>query len=214
VTSETSLSLALEKLGYARTRAWVFRLDQNAKEVEHFLYFTLRQEKNLIAAHFGFRLPDVEPLAITAFSYFARADFPLHKMLEPDNCSMRYSFGRFHSMLRPGYWNLSNEVDWTAPIVADLNQYLLPFVSRLPARQDMFEVLVANDEPCPWFAANAAIRAAQILFLGSRLCKPRSQLHAIVESRRTEIARDLVAEDKSASVEQFVERTLQEAAIN
>jgi hypothetical protein len=211
---DDDLSQALASIGYRKQEPLVFRLEQNFREVEHFLYFLVRPEKDLVAARFGFRVPDAERFSVAMFSRYARDDFSSDKMLSQHSCSMRYSFGRFYSMLRPGYWSLNNEDDWVAPILADIETYLIPFASRLSERKDMFELLAADHEPCPWFANNAALRVVQVLFLGVRLRKPRSMLQTIVNSRQQEIQRDLAAEERGASVEEFVRTIFEEAGGN
>lgn len=198
------LSMALIDLGYVRKQNWIYRLDTSARRIEHFLYFVPRHEKHLIAVHFGFRIYFVEEFAIHFFSRFAAGDFFPQQMLDENNCSMRYSFSRFHSMYLPGYWPLDNKADWTAALLSDLRTYLVPFTRRVSSYEEMFNVLVLDEEPCPWIANNAAIRVAQLILLGSRLGKPHRQLQTTIAPRLSVIQQDLNAERASVSANEYI----------
>ncbi len=150
-----------------------------ASEVDHYLYFVVRPDRRLIAAHFGFKNAEADEYSIRLFSRFAAPDFPADRMLETGNCSMRFSFGRFFSMERPGYWRFSETANWTDALIGDLDTHLVPFVKRVASGKDVFEVLAGDEEPCPWIASNAAIRIAQVIFLGNMLHVSRERLRGI-----------------------------------
>jgi len=75
---------------------------------------------------------------------------------------------------------------------------------------DMFERLVSDTEPCPWFATNAAIRIAQVIYLGRRLRKPLSQLEDIAATRSLSIRRDLGVD----SADSFVDMVFRDAVLH
>ncbi len=83
---ENVLSSALATLNYVRQKEWVYRFA--ASEVDHYLYFVVRPDRRLIAAHFGFKNAEADEYSIRLFSRFAAPDFPADRMLETGNCSV------------------------------------------------------------------------------------------------------------------------------
>ena len=207
---EASLVRLLKSLDFIKLRRGVFKLESCHAQIDHFLYFIVRPEKSLVSADFGFRNSATEEFSVNAFLRCTAFEFPMREMLDQLNCSMRFSFWRFVSMRGPCCWPMEDSTKLIASISSDLSTHLLPFLHSMRTSDDMFERLVSDTEPCPWFATNAAIRIAQVIYLGRRLRKPLSQLEDIAATRSLSIRRDLGVD----SADSFVDMVFRDAVLH
>jgi hypothetical protein len=204
------LALRMMNIGFVECSPYVYKLGMQNCEVDRYLYFIARPDRGLLTADFGFRQAGAEQLSLTMFAQVAGPAFPLQVMMKPNKCSMRFSFWRFLSMEGPCCWEFNDRSDWAGKSVSDIETILVPFFKTLSTREQLFARLVSDDEPCPWFASNSAIRIVQIIYLGGRLRMPRSSIESVIVNNRHSIEHDL----EGKSVTAFIESAFAHANVN
>jgi hypothetical protein len=94
-------------------------------------------------------------------------------------------------------------------ISAFVNDRLLPAIGHITDSRAFLNFLVEDTEPCRWFAAHPAVRAAQVVALGSNLGVENDQIRRSLEPYERLIAKSLFiarSDDPKSCVDWYVDQ--------
>lgn len=152
-------------------RPFVYRAKFNSSEVEHFLYVgsDISRHKYLVGK-FGFRAHKVESFSLAALSKYGHPNFRgwLESYNDRIGCIMSFSLERMSMATRQRVPISAGIAERTEYIAGQLRD-LLPMIQKITTLPSLLDILAADIELCPWFAANPIARAAQIVAIGFHL---------------------------------------------
>jgi hypothetical protein len=73
-------------------------------------------------------------------------------------------------------------------VEANIRAHLFPVTHAITGLSELFRSLVANTEPYPWIASNAAIRAAHIVAVAMQLGLDASEIYGALAPHERQIA--------------------------
>lgn len=168
------LSTMLERLGYVRVphERLAYKASWGTDAVEHFVYPVVHPKVGirLVDLEIGFRNRDAERFTTAAL---ARYGWPhIAAALAHDDpavCTQRYSLALIAGRLSLPMVTRENISDVCADVVADLSELCAGTLKRIGTLPRFWDVLVADEMPFPWSRANAIIRAAHAIHVGTQL---------------------------------------------
>jgi hypothetical protein len=92
-----------------------------------------------------------------------------------------------------------------ARVAADLSKHLLPFLQKIGTEESMFDFLVSNDEPMPWYQCSPLTRTAHIIYLANKLGLPEDRYLPALERESKFIANQLGGIDTKTFVHNLTE---------
>jgi hypothetical protein len=191
---ETNLTAALDALGYKRIKRRKYSFAKFEPDVEHFLYFqSWGIGQFFVSADFGFGNRAARDFAMAMLMKYGHPIFTeFRDKMERSDTLMRFPVHRFTSMTdRPWQNDKSDPSDMSGHIVTFVTTHHLPFVQGLGDLSALLARLVADGEPCPWFATNAAARSAAIVFLAKRTGQSPEFAHKAITPRENLMTREL-----------------------
>jgi hypothetical protein len=223
--SSRAIDAALAPLGYSRFetrieefadvhRPAVFRATWSSDEIDHFLYLgaDIKRHKYFVGM-FGFRSRLAEDFSIATLLKYGHPNyrfwFERYARGREIGCLMNFGFDRFYLA--------EKRVEERIPLkigVEELAQYittlvdgrLFPIIREVTSPTKLFQTLVSDIEPCPWFATNCMARAAQIFAIGRHLDFPREVIREFLTPNYHLISRHMVEPDIKSSVVTFMDR--------
>ncbi|WP_027516484.1 hypothetical protein [Bradyrhizobium sp. WSM1417] len=181
-------------------RPAVYRGTFGSSEVEHFLYLGSDINRHTyLLGKFGFRAPVAESFSLAALSKYGHPNFRVWLASQNNHigCMMNFSLERVNIATK----QLNSRVPVSADIgrrteyIANQLSDLLPAIREITTLPRFLEVLAADTEPWPWFAANPIIRAAQIVAVGSHLKISPEALREMLMTYRPLICKNLQVPD-------------------
>jgi hypothetical protein len=106
---------------------------------------------------------------------------------------MRFNFCRFEMFwnMRPVRFRRLADPEFAAGVKRITQQRLVPLAREVTSNEKLFEVLMRDGEPLPWFATNAAIRAAILVAIGDQIGLPPAQIRSDLRSKAVQISNGL-----------------------
>lgn len=173
INIDNRLATLLSELGYDRIKVGVYRFSDFEPQVGHFLYFrTFDTDATLLTADFGVRNLAAEEFGVGMLKAYGNRDFARFHYKRKFDCCMRFDVWRFFSLKRNS-WRLSDPSVWYG-ILDDIEYAVCPFRDSINNLDALIERLVSDAEPCPWFAVNGAIRAAELAHLARATGRTRT----------------------------------------
>ncbi len=190
--TDSYLDECLSRIGYTKHSKEVYRFTNATGDVEHFLYFEQFEKcRTLFTADFGFRNRAAQEFAMIAIGKFGHSYFAnIRSRAREADCLIRFPFWRFVGMSRNS-WELDSMGGGIVEIENDIERYLVPFAKSLRTKSDLLSRLAADSEPCPWFAGNAAIRAAMFAHIAQTLGADTGYRYSILSEHLDVIAAGL-----------------------
>jgi hypothetical protein len=194
--TEASVNPVLLDGGYECVGEGVYRALWSTLDVEHFIYIfgdlgdlDDPERRDTLTGDFGIRNQVAEAFSCNAIHAYGGEIFRLFKCAEPTSCAMRFSFAR----LEPSRWPIPRR-DFLGKEIAErfrgfIAGRLIPTIGRVVTLGDLLGLLVADMSYFPWIGSNGAIRAAQIVALAGQIGLGATNIRAMVESRKSLIAR-------------------------
>jgi hypothetical protein len=168
----------------------IYKASWSRDGVEHFIYLgtDIKQHRYLVG-EFGFRAAAAQAFGIEAILNYGHRNLRLVRWRDPVNadieCSMMFSFSRFdlaRKQIPPRIAVAGMEAqDMAAMVKTYIADRLLPVVSPIKTLESLLDILAKNLEPCPWFAVNRMMRAAQIVAIGRHLDLPRDEIRELLK---------------------------------
>jgi hypothetical protein len=206
---EAELTPILGRAGYRKVSRDTYLYGDGTCEVQHYLYLARSGERGrYLTAEFGL-LQD----AAHAFSrdMIFRYGGPLYRdvgdTISKAHCYMRFSLWRFCAMRGRRYWDTADP-EAGDQIYERLNSTLVKFVTPIDSNTALLSVLLSDGEPCPWFAVNSAIRAAQVLHLAGATGRDMDEVAERLQSKALFISKSLPGAENADS---YLETVAKEA---
>jgi hypothetical protein len=200
-------------------RPSLFKASWSSNEVEHFIYLgcDIKHHKYFVGK-FGMRSPIAEKFSIESLVAHGHPNFGLtleERARWNDSecaCALTYDFQRFDlakKKIEPRIFLPNAEPVYMARFISVfIREKLVPVIERITSSEAFLRFLIEDLEPCPWFAAGPAIRAAQIVALGSKLGIEKDQIRRSLEPHERLIANNLAIKqsDPRSCVDWYVDR--------
>jgi hypothetical protein len=199
----------IRNLGYISIADKIYKRSLYDSEVEHFLYFEyFGESQQYLTCKFGVRYKRADLFAIVCIRKYGSTLSSLLRYNDRVDCLMRFSFGRVAG------WGTRWAIDTLQAgarerAQSDLQKLLLPFVSSTKRLGDLFDVLLADEEPCPWYLVSGALRAAIVVDLARRTAVGEAQVREALGQHHASIRTQLVKGPVSHPAD-FVDRLIRE----
>jgi hypothetical protein len=198
-------------LGYSRVEKLVYRQSRSESEVEHYVYFSFwGSPKQYFTAHYDFFDIAADSFAVKEIKKLAGLAYDSIKFASVAHGSPEYPLGRLAKWEpRDSIYLPSVSVDVLKETITDAIEHkLLPLAQSIQTTQELFNRLIEDSEPMRWYFSNAAIRAAQIVFLSHKLKKPAGNVLDVLLTQSKYIASQLSREIK---VKTYIDQLLIDA---
>lgn len=199
---------AFAAIGYSKVTKGIFRADWGTDDVEHYLRATIYGvPPEFLAVDFGFRNRRAQAFSIGVIRKLGGTMYASLKYDENFDCSMTFSLGKIAGWVPRSSLKISmlSSSELAHRLQADIVHKLYPFIRPISSTQNLYEFLLKDGEPCPWIRSNAAIRAAQVIFLGIQLGVPVGNIRQTLSGYERPIGGAL---PKSVSPKMFIEDVL------
>jgi hypothetical protein len=200
-------------------RPSLFKASWSSNEVEHFIYLgsDIKHHKYLVGK-FGMRSPIAEKFSIESMVAHGHPNFGLtleERARWNDSkcaCALTYEFQRFdraRKKVEPRIFLPNAEPAYMASFISSfVSDQLLPVIQHITNSDAFLRFLIRDVEPCRWFCASPAIRAAQIVAVGSKLGADKYQIRHWLEPYERLITNNLCISlsDPKSCVDWYVDR--------
>jgi hypothetical protein len=202
----------MENGGFAHVGPGVFERSPGDSDVRQIVYvFENPKWDYLLNADLGIRNDRAEEFSCDSIRTFGGALFEQFRCGGPIDCTMRFSLAG----MNPGVWPIAidgiSSSSFAEGFTAFLNEELMGMSRSVVSIEQFFSFLVEDHPFSSWLACNSAIRAAQIVAVGSQLGFDHAEIRAILEPRRTLIANgggklSMIRADPVAYIEELLQR--------
>jgi hypothetical protein len=178
-------------LDYEHVSEGTFRANWSTSEVEHFLYWTTQQQGVFLAGDFGFRNWGAETYARECMAVYGGLRSPSTLTNGPTSdhrCYMRYDLARLTP--KRYRWVVTLPTASNESLRAEVQQMVQLSVAALSpviTVGGLYDLLKRDEEWCPWYCVNGAIRAAQLVWLGKMLGVLPQEMETALQPRLREI---------------------------
>jgi hypothetical protein len=220
-----AIDQAMAAVGYNRINKYVaeiasvhrpsiYKASWSSKEVEHLVYLGSDVARHqYFVGQFGIRASAVEKFAIESVIKYGHSNYRvLLEQYEPEvSCMMIFGFSRFDlaeaKIPQRVLFSSIATAEFAETMSFFMNQRLLPVIRQVTTFENLLRFLTVDAEPCPWFAVNRAIRAAQVVAIGNQLGFTRGEIRKFLAPHDRLIALDLseTIPDPRSSVDRFVD---------
>jgi hypothetical protein len=222
IESELASRCGYLRVGSPRTerfnihRPSVYRASWSSNEVEHFIYLGSDiKYHTFFAGRFGIRSQLAEKFSIDSLIAHGHPNFRLFidHYNDKTGCMLTYDFQRFNWAMKkvePSVFLPDAKPAYIASFIsAFVSDRLLPVVGHVTNSEAFFRFLIEDAEPCRWFATHPAVRAAQIVALGSNFGMEKDQIRRSLELYERLIAKNLYiprSDDAKSCVDWYVDQ--------
>ena len=187
MTAESSLrifathsSRLLSNLEYERVAPNTFRHSSGESGVEQFAIVSgIRSSPSAaidrVDIYIGFRYEPAELFAYQAIVRYGGLSYSTLKPFGKTTCLLLFSVGHFGAWGGEAALSISDPLAANATLERVMDHVVLPARRRVNSPQSLYSALSSNDSLLSWRRSNAAIRAAQVIFLGSMLKIPNEK---------------------------------------
>ena len=92
-----------------------------------------------------------------------------------------------------------------ARVATDMSAHVFPFLRRINTEEEMFNFLVSNEEPMPWYQCSPLTRLTHIIYLANKLVIPDERYMPAIERESKFIANQLAGVDTKTFVQNVTE---------
>jgi hypothetical protein len=201
----------LKGFHYVRFADGSYRHEASNENVEHFLYVErFGAGRSQLTMDFGFRNSVAQDFAAATIERYGHALYSkFMNYNRRTDCLIRFPFWRFFAMTRNG-WAMVPRDAFIVDFEGSLNKYMIPFVESVGTLPELFLRLAADEEPCPWFAGNAAIRASELCSIAKMLDMNGKEVRDILLEKLEFISAGL---GQSIDPTIYVDHIIEEAAL-
>jgi hypothetical protein len=209
---ENIINATVREFEYARVNGYSYRAMWSTPEVEHFLFFsTYGTPEAFLTADFGIKNSDAQTFGAKCVQVYGGKAYEHIGEDEKRQCYMRFPLGKLAGW--DGRWSLnvskmSND-ELAMEMREAIGEKLFPIISDIVSRDQLFTLLLSDEEPVRWFHVNGAMRIAQIAYLATELHMGRIEIRSMLEPRVNELFIHL----KGASLEPklYIDRIIDDA---
>lgn len=211
---DASMKKEMLAIGYVRQSKFLYKASWGSAAVEHFLYFGKDSRQNFVA-RFGLRNRAAENFGIDSLMKYGHPNYrTAFGYRDPETaCSISFDFARIDKFTMTSWpWIYLPEIEGSelAVFVADfIRKYIFPVIRHIIELKGLFDFLVADVEPCPWYASNQAIRVAHIVAVGCQLGIGKDEIRRLVTPHELAITKSFGFKvpklEPKACVDRYVE---------
>ena len=187
----------MRAIDYVRQSKFVYKGLWGTAEVEHLIFFSINS-RGCFGARFGLRNPALEEFGIDSLIKYGYPNFQtIGQYRDPRTaCTLSFDFDRIDNF-KQNAWPRFRAQDKTDSEIASFStafvrEYIIPLVRHIDDLNGLFEFLIADEEPTPWFASGPATRAAQVVALAKQLGIENDQIRSLLNPHKQMIAVNLM----------------------
>lgn len=195
------LSDVMASLDYDLASNSIFKARWSA-DVEQYLYWRMSRTDVALLCEFGLRHIESELYAREcARLYGGLPGSDLQSDFENHGCSMRFTLARLTSDAKQIILIFARitEAEFRSQITDIVQGRVLPALSSIVSVAALRDVLVYDQQRCPWYAANGALLAAKLAKLDRMLGLSPQETEAVLTKHESDIQQGLRA-DRYAQV--------------
>ena len=194
IQAQPFLTDVMESLGYDTVTPRVFRAPWSTGEVEHYLYWKFAFRGVGLTFSFGVRNPESEKYARDCASLYGGLDRrKLQTAFRNHHCYMTQFSARLTSDTEQILMSLfrMSESELRSMATDIVQEKVRPALSSITSLEALRTLLVADEERCPWYAVNGAIRAAKLVKLGRMLGIAQHEIKMSLAGHEQDIQRGI-----------------------
>ncbi len=199
------LSAGFHRIGHSN-----HSFESRNEDLSHVVWYERKGESNrYLTAVYGFGRRRADDFAARVLRECGGS---LYGYLSTEGPLLRFSFGRLAEWQPNSSIDLCecNREELTQRLANSIRTIITPLVLELKTAKDLLHKLISDEGYFSWSHSNAAIRTAQIVYLGTELEIPRTEIEASLAPFQKQIGADL---SKGIAPAWFIDRCLEEARI-
>ena len=204
---DKSMEEEMRAIDYVRQNKFVYKALWSTAQIEHFIFFSI-DSAGYFGARFGLRNPALEEFGIDSLIKHGHPNFQMIRQYRDPRtaCTLSFEFNRidnFTQSVWPRFRAQDKEGSKLACFsTAFISNYIFPLVQRIGDLHSLFDFLLADDEPTPWFVATPPARAAQAVALARQMGIEKDRIRNLLDPYKQMIAAHLTGKkihrDKAA----------------
>lgn len=195
---DKKIAARIASIGYDKIGSLLYKLESPSEDVQNIIMFSISKKAyRVIFCGFSFRNNEAEEFGLFCIKKYGNE---MYRYLEKRGgifVHLRISLGMMAGWQSGGGLYVGDEeIEGSIErIYNDISTIVLPVAGHIRTKEELLRLLLSDDDLAPWFRTNAAIRAANSIFLmvrlgynGNRICEEISPYFSFMERSKLKIS--------------------------